>query len=221
MMGFFDNFKMEERSEEEVLAEFNIFEGINCNVIFPFTEIKIGTRGGAARGAATLAFGIIGLAATSGVKQKKEKKEMITDVQVVDKGIVFKKATKDNKDLRIPYENIVFAEKHTRYKFGMIIKLLENQDIEVIVKTGAKNLNENTVVRDHFLEILNQRAKGKEFEEEGWGLDYASNENSNTEQTENNTSLIDELERLANIYEKGLLTDEEFIAMKKKLIEND
>ena len=29
MMGFFDNFKMEERSEEEVLAEFNIFEGIN------------------------------------------------------------------------------------------------------------------------------------------------------------------------------------------------
>jgi len=30
---------------------------------------------------------------------------------------------------------------------------------------------------------------------------------------------MDELERLGNMYEKGLLTDEEFTAMKKKLIE--
>ena len=75
-MGFLDNLKKEERTKEEVLAEFNIFEGIECKVTFPFTELKIGSHGGAARGAATLAFGIVGLAATSGVKHKEERKEM-------------------------------------------------------------------------------------------------------------------------------------------------
>lgn len=30
---------------------------------------------------------------------------------------------------------------------------------------------------------------------------------------------MDELERLGNMYKEGLLTDEEFAAMKKKLIE--
>ena len=219
-MGFLDNLKKEERTKEEILAEFNIFEGIECKVTFPFTELKIGSHGGAARGAATLAFGIVGLAATSGVKHKEERKEMKTVFQVVDKGIVFKKAAKDNKDLRIPYENIVLAEINPQYKYnGLTIKLLENQDIIIVVKTNSKNLDDNITVRDHYLEVINQRAKGKEFEEEGWGLESASNKNNESEP--NKSSLIDELERLANIYEKGLLTDEEFTAMKKKLIENN
>ena len=32
---------------------------------------------------------------------------------------------------------------------------------------------------------------------------------------------MDDLERLANLYEKGLLTDDEFAAMKNKLIEGN
>lgn len=38
-------------------------------------------------------------------------------------------------------------------------------------------------------------------------------------ETKHQSNLMEELERLGNMYEKGLLTDEEFVEMKKKLIE--
>ena len=101
-MGLLDNFgKSDEEKALEILGKYNIFEGIDCQVIFPDTQLKIATHSGLTRGAATLAFGIIGLAATTSIKHKEEKRKVKSNFQVVEKGIVFKRATEDGKDLRI------------------------------------------------------------------------------------------------------------------------
>ena len=68
------------------------------------------------------------------------------------------------------------------------------------------------------MDVLNERACGAQFEEAGWGLEHGTNEQSEPETKQECNFLMDELERLGNMYEKGLLTDEEFAAMKKKLI---
>ena len=75
------------------------------------------------------------------------------------------------------------------------------------------------ILGNHIITTLNERACGAQYEEVGWGLEHATAEPTETKQESN--SLMDELERLGNMYEKGLLTDEEFVAMKKKLIEGE
>ena len=109
-MGFFDN-KTKEDYIEEMLADNNVFEGIKCEAIFPNKQLQIGTSSGKKKGLATLAFGLVGLAATSGVKHEEKKRRLKTTFQIVEKGIVFKKATMNGEDLRIPYENIIKTEK--------------------------------------------------------------------------------------------------------------
>ena len=213
-MGLLDNFKKsDEEIKEEALMEYNIFEGISALVTFPDKQLKIGTHSGAARGVATLAFGLIGLAAASGVKQKEEFRTLRTLFQIVEKGLVFKNATLEGKDLRIPYDNVVGAERVK--EDDLVITLLENQEIFILFK--FEKIGYRKFVVQHVIDIINQRACGAQYEEAGWGLEHATAEPQETKQESG--SLMDELERLANLYEKGLLTDEEFAAMKKKLIE--
>ena len=216
-------FKKKEISEEEikqlendVLNEFNVFEGILCEVEFPNKQLKIGTHSGLTKGVATLTFGLIGLAATSGIKHNEEKRKFETIFQIVDKGIVFKNATMDSKDLRIPYSNIISATlDDDSYSNRFYINLLENQKINLrLFRTSYFK-----IVINHVLKIVNERACGAQYEETGWGLEHATKEQTDPENKQENNSLMDELERLGNMYEKGLLTDEEFTAMKKKLIE--
>ena len=73
---------------------------------------------------------------------------------------------------------------------------------------------------NHIVNILNERSCGAQYEEAGWGLDHATKQ-SLEPKTSKDSSLMDELERLGNMYKKGLLTDEEFVLMKKKLIVGD
>lgn len=215
IMGLFKK-KSEEEIIEEILAGNNIFEGVNCEVTFPDTNLKISTHNGFTKAAATFTLGIVGWAATSGIKHEEENRVLETIFQVVEKGIVFKKATNDQKDLRIPYDNIVkvfSGESHNRF----IIKLLENQDLKVkVIKIKPDYLQGPRIIINHILDVLNERVCGAQYEEAGWGLEHAPAEPTETKQESN--SLMDELERLGNMYEKGLLTDEEFTAMKKKLI---
>jgi len=75
------------------------------------------------------------------------------------------------------------------------------------------------ILGNHISTTLNERACGAQYEEKGWGLEHATAEPQEAKQESG--SLMDELERLGNMYEKGLLTDEEFSAMKKKLLEGD
>jgi len=222
-MGLFVEKLSEEEEKEQIIIDNNVFEGIKCDVEFPNKQLKIGTHDGFTRGFATLAFGLVGLAATSGIKQGEEKRKIITTFQITDNGIVFKKATMDGEDLRISYENIVKAAKLNNGE-NFYITLLKNQDIN-ITHIWLKNMPRKLVTArihlvEHIINILNERACGAQYEEAGWGLDHAPKQ-SLEPKTSKDSSLMDELERLGNMYEKGLLTDEEFVLMKKKLIVGD
>lgn len=97
-----------------------------------------------------------------------------------------------------------------------MITLLKNKRIIINPKRGFTT---GKIILNHTSNILNERACGAQYEEAGWGLEHATAEPQ--EINPENETLMDELERLVNMYEKGLLTDEEFVTMKKKLIEED
>ena len=216
-MGLLDNFrKTEEERLEETLAKYNIFEGIECNVILPEIQLKTSGKSGTTKALATFALGFVGYAATSGFEQNEENREIQTIFQVVDNGVVLKNATLQSSDLRIPYEEIIEMEVYvhkSRPSFGKLI-LLENKPI--VIKLDVTKF-ESDVILEHIAETVNEHATGDEHDESGWGLEQVTEETVETKQETD--SLMDELERLGNMYEKGLLTDEEFLAMKKKLIE--
>lgn len=213
-MAFFSS----DISEEEVLEKYNVFEGIECTAVLPEKQLKTAGKSGATKGLATFAFGFVGLAATSGVSHNEENREIQTIFQIVDKGIVLKNGTIQGADLRIPYSKIVKTEaipsKNKYHPSFTIITLLENK--RIIINADISE-DESNIVMNHIANVINERACGAQYEETGWGLDHATAEPQETKQESG--SLMDELERLGNMYEKGLLTDDEFAAMKKKLIE--
>lgn len=100
----------------------------------------------------------------------------------------------------------------------LFIQLLENQKITLLVSASMRH-NEN--IRDFLIKILNERATGIKNEEDGWGLESDNTEVLSESQTPEieETNSTNELEKIMDMYQKGLLTDEEFAAMKKKIIE--
>ena len=203
-MGLFSSdISLEEREQqrkEKVLEENNIFEGIECDVVLPEKQLKTSGSSGTKKGIATLAFGIIGWAATSGTSQNEENR-------------IIKNGSMDGSDIRIPYEEIVKMEvvKPENSTTLGVISLLKNKVIIIKIWNMYKE-----VILNHIANIINERACGAQYEEAGWGIEHGTVEPQETKQE--SSSLINELERLGNIYEKGLLTEEEFKAMKKKLI---
>ena len=229
-MGFFSSDispdEKEQQRIEKTLGEYNIFEGFECEVVFPEKQLKTTGSSGTKKGLATLAFGVIGWAATSGTSQNEENRIVTTIFQVVDKGIVFKNGSIDGSDIRIPYNEIIKMEVIEPEKGDIIgmLTLLKNKRIIINPKMKInKNKREfnweykKNIILNHTSDIINERACGAQYEEAGWGLEHATAEPQETKQESG--SLMDELERLGNMYEKGLLTDDEFAAMKKKLIE--
>lgn len=97
------------------------------------------------------------------------------------------------------------------------IILLENQKITIVVSVSKLLPSEERFLKNHIMNLINERACGAQYEESGWGLEHGTAESQEPKQESG--SLMDELERLGNMYKEGLLTDEEFAAMKKKLIE--
>lgn len=202
--------------EEKILGEYNIFEGFDCEVIFPEKQLKTSGSSGTKKGLATLAFGVIGWAATSGTSQNEENRIVTTIFQIVDNGIVFKNGSMDGSDTRIPYNEIIKMEVIDSEQgpiMGMIT-LLRNKRLLIDPKKG-RSIGE--IILNHISNIINERACGAQYEEKGWGLEHATAEPQEVKQE--SRSLMDELERLRNMYEKGLLTDEEFAIAKKKLLE--
>ena len=217
-----------EKILKQIHDKFNIYEGIDCKVQFPQKELVLKTHSGLKRGIATLGFGLVGFAATSNIKQEKQYIIKDTQLQIADKGVVFKKVTNAGKDLRIPYDNIisftVFTQKiGRRSKEYYELLLLENQSLFISLPDALKG-NRLEIISQELVDVINGRATGKDTEEAGWGLDYATNEHSseadNGEKLTKNNSTTEELEKVVQMYEKGLLTDEEFAAMKKKIIES-
>ena len=210
--------KQKQQEIDETLGEYNIFEGIECEAILPEKQLKTSGSSGKKKAVVTLAFGIVGWAATSGTSQNEENRIITTIFQVVDKGIVFKNGSIDGSDIRIPYEDIIKIEvpDNNNNDRIAIITLLENKHIIINPKIPYFKAK---IILDHISNILNERACGAQYEEAGWGLEHATAEPQETKQESG--SLMDELERIGNMYKEGLLTDEEFAAMKKKLIGGD
>ena len=217
----------EQEKINQIRNQFNIYKGINCKVTFPTEEVVLKSHGGIARTAATLSFGVLGFVATSGVKQQKKKIVKDTTLQIVEKGVVFKKVTDDGKDLRIPYDNIIsftlFNEKIGRNNKYYELLLLENQSLIISLSKKLKG-NKLEIIAQDLVDVINGRATGKDTEEDGWGLDYAKgkapSEADDKKISSENISTTEELEKVIQMYEKGLLTDEEFASMKKKIIGN-
>ena len=134
--------KKQEEKIAKIREKHNIYEGIGCVVQFPREEVVLKSHGGLTKTAATLGFGILGLAATSGIKQQKKKVFKNTFLQIADKGVIFKKVTDDGKDLRIPYDNIISFTLHVQHvgKKEVTINgqyellLLENQSLIIGLK---------------------------------------------------------------------------------------
>ena len=223
IMSFVDDFKQhnaERQSKlyEKTLSNYNIFEGVECNVILPEKQLKTSGKSGATKGAATLAFGFVGLAATSGTSQNEENRNIRTIIQVVDKGIVFKNGSMDGSDIRIPYNQIIkmelFGEKSNNQG---LLTLLRNKRVIIVPKLLDKKQSE--IILTHLMNIINERASGIKYEDPGWGLE-TERIDSDSELVRLDNSQVSELERLANLFDKGFLTDDEFKNMKKKIIEN-
>lgn len=190
-----------------------IMNGVKCKV----PKYVQGQKGhsGLTKGAATLGFGLVGWAATSGSKSELQEMMIPSIIKVLPKGVSIE--PEHEETIRIPFENIIRAENSVS---EINIFVVGNQKFTV---KYCDDYNEVT-------HIINEGACGKE--EEGWVAEPLSQPEECIEETvqkeedeiiiENNnnqSSDLNELERLGNLYEKGLLTDEEFAAMKKKIIE--
>ena len=104
------------------------------------------------------------------------------------------------------------------YKLLSFTRSILSKKNKRILIDPKKGRSIGEIILNHISNIINERACGAQYEEVGWGLEHATAEPQETKQESG--SLMDELERLGDMYEKGLLTDEEFAAMKKKLIES-
>lgn len=216
-MGFFDgNMSKEEREEQykrETLEKNDVFKGVECELILPEKQLRTQGSSGAKKGVATLAFGIVGWAATSGSSQNEENRIITTIFQIVEKGIVFKNGSMDGSDIRIPYEDIVSVEKiENKDKIIGSIILLKNKKI-FFNPTKCSSTAAGHII-DQYVNILNKYVCGAIYEEDGWGLENTTFQSAEfTEQRK-----IDNLERIGNMLEKGLLTDDEFNSLKEKIM---
>lgn len=164
----------------------------------------------------------------SGTSQNEENRIVTTIFQVVNNGVVFKNESIDGSDIRISYNEIIKMDAIEPEKDNIIgmITLLKNKRIIINPKIKInKDKREfhceykKNIILNHTSDIINERACGAQYEEVGWGLDHATAEPQETMQESG--SLMDELERHGHMYEKWLLTEEEFALAKKKLLEGE
>lgn len=219
-MGIFDKNDAEKEEKEKqrikkVLEKYDIFKGVECEVILPEKQLKMSGSSGAKKGVATLAFGIIGWAATSGTSQNEENRIIKAIMQVVEKGIVFKNGATDGSDMRIPYEDIVSAEKLVdKDKKSMCeLTLLGNKKIFFLSTRG--NYVGDPIITN-CIDVLNKRISGLLYEEEGWGLELDYNQLKKLDAQRKS----DNLERLKKMCENGLISEEKFTKL-KEIIEDE
>lgn len=185
---------------------------------------------------ATMVAGSLGYVATSGIKQENITRKIKIDgeylhinVKISDKHIIYKtysdndshrKFNKNKENITkivinwpdIDYldtENFLILKNGEALKFPKIDPSLIKNGIEQITNNPSLTIkffdeNYETIEKasmEFLIELINNKAK-------------SVNETNTT-----NNSDLDELERIANLYEKGLLTDEEFAIMKNRIIQ--
>ena len=167
-MGLFGDPDEDFNEENKVLESNNPYDWIKCEVELPGLEMVIESASPWARGLATGAFGLVGLAATSGVNQSYERTVLITHFRIADKGVVIYQACKDGSDLRIPWDNIISASVIKVNSLPKLrLRLLKNQTIEIYFK-GLSFFDSHIHYCRGVARLINEKACGISPEDEGW-----------------------------------------------------
>ena len=219
--------KKNELTKQSMIKRYDIYKGVKFKIYLPEKEIVLKDKhGGLTKGILTFTFGLPGFAGTNGIKQEKKQKTITTVVQVVDAGVIFKNSSEDGKDIRIPFEDIIsFKENNGGNRIGgFTLTLIGNQILKMyisgIYQKQRKRLGSDLYYAyEHIEKAIDKKACGSQNTEEIKWSSEKNNENIVSEVKNETGSLIDELERIGNMYEKGLLTDEEYAIMKKKLMD--
>ena len=211
------------------------------------TPVVQNKHGGLTKSAAFLGFGFLGLAATSGVKTTIESKEVFrsgeyTHYQITfnNRGIVLKLYNSESSSKSfdskkgsinqsaIKYEDIYsfdtdnftfFLESGENFKCPPFdLKYIVRRNILKIIKTYYSAINDQ-FIQDYIDKINEKDINSIVAELINEQITSAKNSKNNIQQKTNVD--IGGLEKIVEMYEKGFLTDEEFITMKQNIIRNN
>lgn len=138
------------------------------------------------------------------------------DYEDFDFAYDFNNLDMDNSEFEIIESDVQTEKDFTTEDFEEDISSLYDLDFFQIAENA---LNEVVLNEEDPGVFYDSMDLFQQFDEIGFDFDYVTAEPQELQQE--SESLINELERIGNMYEKGLLTDEEFAVMKKKLIEGD
>lgn len=190
-------------------------------------------HGGLTKGAATLGFGLIGLAGTSGVK---------TEMQTVEKQVPvqFEKTVKDTIDVKLMIKNNRLEIKQDNLK--TIINFSEIDEITyenrfIYIKTNSEMivLNQND---DYFRDLITDALSENIYYLKNYKLikvlyldDFSNdlnnmwiseilsyNVNNNNDNKPSEMDKIELIEKYYSLKESGIITDEEFKKKKQELL---
>lgn len=227
------------------------------------TPIIENKHSGFTKGVATLGFGLVGLAATSGVKQTTDTKKILnkgnySHIQVVfsSKYIVVKSYTDDSKynlfnsdkgnlNKTIIYWDDVNSIDHENYLIlnsGETFRIptlnlttrIENEIDYVCGTTNYRINNENndkyqskvysavSNILPNLIKEAIENNKKTNANNPQQTINPIINQQKENDNNMNNTlkSETESLEKIIDLYKEGLLTDEEFTAMKQKFFKN-
>lgn len=208
------------------------------------TPVVQNKHGGLTKGAATLGFGLVGLAATSGVKQTTSTKKVFQKgkythrkITIKDKYVVLKtyEDNSSNSYFKIGSDNITkvvfnwddihsFDDEHYFiFNSGETLKCpmpdtTEWIAIGVMRVLGTTNLDYNYNLNQEWIGKLESDVTKIFFDLIRDKINELDNKPLNNEEKIVNNLNVDELEKIMKMYQDGLLTDEEFVAMKQNII---
>lgn len=210
------------------------------------TPVVKNKHGGVTKGVATLGFGLIGLAATSGVETTMETKKVFINGEYLHYQINFNKnaiilKTYDDESLDLTFNSeklnisqtaVIYENIHTfnPNDFTFILKSGETfkcpsfefkslfgDSVLKIVKTYDTAINDNFI--DRYSDKLITRSRIILSDLINKQIELSQRPKYNIQEQKH--SDVSELEKIMGMYEKGLLTDDEFVAMKQNIIRNN
>lgn len=208
------------------------------------TPVVQDKHGGLTKGVATLGFGIVGLAATSGVKQTTSTKKVLQkgkfihrEITINDKYVVLKtyQDNSSNRYFNINSNNITkvvfnwediysFDDEHYFiFNTGETLKCPMPDTTEwittgVMKVLGTTNLDYNINLNKEWKRKLEVDVTKIFFDLIQNKINEYDNKILNNEEKIDNNINVGELEKIMKMYQDGLLNDEEFVAMKQNII---
>jgi len=155
MMGLFDKRSLNDKDRQKTLNKMK--KGWTSQIKLP--EYESVSHGALTKGAATAAFGLVGLAMTMGSSNQQRK--ISTKIRFADKGIVIEKGMVDGKELRIRWKDIVNSKKGNMDN-KIVLNLVDGSSIQFYVYISLKIEKTGEFIIDY----INSRACGQV--DDGW-----------------------------------------------------